>query len=290
MRALIADDDPVAAMAVSRSMSHWGFETVVVHDGLAAWEHLTSSDPPPLAIVDWEMPGPRGARSCAGACAPTRRARTCIYSCFTARNSPDDLVAGLEAGADDYLDQARGPERTASAAAAGRRACGLASGTARRRRSPSSRQRSTTCRQSARTAAHLQPTASASATTRITGSASRSTCRSTPTRRSRTASARPCLEEAKARVRSKRRELQRRARRAARQARPPSSVRRTSRASSDQAEWLGDVGVGVPRRDVVSTQICQIPARVNHFKSPADADAGAPPARRRSCRRASRCR
>ena len=64
MRALIADDDRVAAMAVSRSMSNWGFETTVVHDGLAAWEHLTSSDPASLAIVDWEMPGLEGPELC----------------------------------------------------------------------------------------------------------------------------------------------------------------------------------------------------------------------------------
>ena len=60
MRALIADDDPVAAMAVSRSMTNWGFETTIVHDGLAAWAHLNSSQPPSLAIVDWEMPGLEG--------------------------------------------------------------------------------------------------------------------------------------------------------------------------------------------------------------------------------------
>jgi phosphoserine phosphatase RsbU/P len=102
MRVLIADDDPVAAMAVSRSMSHWGFETVVVHDGLAAWEHLTSSDPPPLAIVDWEMPGLEGPELCRRVRSDTERAHLYLIL-LTARNSSTDLVAGLEAGADDYL-------------------------------------------------------------------------------------------------------------------------------------------------------------------------------------------
>jgi len=102
LRVLIADDDPVAAMAVSRSMSHWGFETVVVHDGLAAWEHLTSSDPPPLAIVDWEMPGLEGPELCRRVRSDTERAHLYLIL-LTARHSSTDLVAGLEAGADDYL-------------------------------------------------------------------------------------------------------------------------------------------------------------------------------------------
>jgi DNA-binding response OmpR family regulator len=89
-------------MAVSRSMSHWGFETVVVHDGLAAWEHLTSSEPPPLAIVDWEMPGLEGPELCRRVRSDTERAHLYLIL-LTARHSSTDLVAGLEAGADDYL-------------------------------------------------------------------------------------------------------------------------------------------------------------------------------------------
>jgi len=102
MRVLIADDDPVAAMAVSRSMSNWGFETAVVHDGLAAWEHLTSSDPASLAIVDWEMPGLEGPDLCRRVRLDTERAHLYLIL-LTARNSSTDLVAGLQAGADDYL-------------------------------------------------------------------------------------------------------------------------------------------------------------------------------------------
>src|SRR5262245_16459605 len=64
VRALIADDDRVAAATVSKRMASWGFETVVVHDGLAAWDLLNSASPPPLAIVDWEMPGLEGPEIC----------------------------------------------------------------------------------------------------------------------------------------------------------------------------------------------------------------------------------
>ena len=113
MRALIADDDPVAAMAVSRSMSNWGFETAVVQDGLAAWEHLISSDPPPLAIVDWEMPGLEGPELCRRVRSDPERAHLYLIL-LTARNSSTDLVAGLEAGADDYLIKPVEPRRLAA--------------------------------------------------------------------------------------------------------------------------------------------------------------------------------
>jgi DNA-binding response OmpR family regulator len=102
MRALIADDDPVAAMAVSRTMSNWGFETAVVHDGLAAWKYLTSSDSASLAIVDWEMPGLEGPELCRRVRLDAERAHLYLIL-LTARNTPTDLIAGLEAGADDYL-------------------------------------------------------------------------------------------------------------------------------------------------------------------------------------------
>ena len=102
MRALIADDDPVAAMAVSRSMSNWGFETTIVHDGLTAWDHLNSDNPPSLAIIDWEMPGLEGPDLCQRVRSDAARAHLYIVL-LTARTSSTDLIAGLEAGADDYL-------------------------------------------------------------------------------------------------------------------------------------------------------------------------------------------
>src|SRR6186713_1559717 len=86
MRALIADDDPVAAVAVSRSMSNWGFETTIVHDGLAAWDHLSSDHPPSLAVIDWEMPGLEGPELCKRVRSVDARAHLYIVL-LTARNS-----------------------------------------------------------------------------------------------------------------------------------------------------------------------------------------------------------
>jgi phosphoserine phosphatase RsbU/P len=102
MRALIADDDRVTAAAVSASVSAWGFDVVVAHDGNAAWECLSTDPPPSLAIIDWEMPGLDGPELCRRLRADPSRAHLYLLL-LTARNSPTDLVEGLEAGADDYL-------------------------------------------------------------------------------------------------------------------------------------------------------------------------------------------
>jgi DNA-binding response OmpR family regulator len=102
MRALIADDDLVTAAAVSASVSAWGFDVIVAHDGNAAWDCLAGEPPPSLAIVDWEMPGLDGPELCRRIRADASRAHLYLLL-LTARSSSTDIVAGLEAGADDYL-------------------------------------------------------------------------------------------------------------------------------------------------------------------------------------------
>ena len=102
MQALIADDDRVAALAVSRSVASWGFEITVVHDGLAAWQQLTAAKPPSLAILDWEMPGLEGPDLCRRLRSDPARAHLYIVL-LTARHRSADLIAGLDSGADDYL-------------------------------------------------------------------------------------------------------------------------------------------------------------------------------------------
>ena len=109
MRILIADDDRMSTMMLSRSLVRWGFEVVVAHDGDAAWNEISGGTPPALAIVDWMMPGIDGIELC-------RRLRaaslpTPVYVILlTARTSRQDLVAGLEAGADDYLTKPFDPD------------------------------------------------------------------------------------------------------------------------------------------------------------------------------------
>jgi CheY-like chemotaxis protein len=102
VRALIADDDLVTTAAISTSVSAWGFDVVVAYDGNVAWDCLSANPPPPLAIVDWEMPGMDGPELCRRLRADPARAHVYMLL-LTARSRPSDVVEGLEAGADDYL-------------------------------------------------------------------------------------------------------------------------------------------------------------------------------------------
>jgi two-component system, NtrC family, sensor kinase len=102
MRILLADDDAVSRIWLATTLTRAGNEVVTVADGEAAWEQLQKPDAPRLAVLDWMMPKMNGLEV-------IRRVRTRfradpIYIIFvTARDSQDDLISGLEAGADDYL-------------------------------------------------------------------------------------------------------------------------------------------------------------------------------------------
>jgi two-component system, NtrC family, sensor kinase len=102
MRILIADDDPVFRLLLHSVLLKWGYEPDVVDDGEKAWRLLTSNCGPQLAILDWMMPRVDGLEVC-------QRVRSgnlphYVYMVLlTGKTEPDDLVAGLEAGADDYL-------------------------------------------------------------------------------------------------------------------------------------------------------------------------------------------
>lgn len=102
MRILIADDDRMSALMLSRTLEQWGYDVVVVYDGVAAWECIASDNPPALAILDWMMPGLDGIELCTRIRATALKAPVYVIL-LTARAGRQDLVAGLEAGADDYL-------------------------------------------------------------------------------------------------------------------------------------------------------------------------------------------
>ena len=101
MRILIAEDDPVSRCFLEVALSKWDYEVISTRDGNEAWETF-QSETPPIAILDWMMPGLDGAEVC-------RRIRT-VKTAFapylillTAKSEKGDVVAGLEAGADDYI-------------------------------------------------------------------------------------------------------------------------------------------------------------------------------------------
>ncbi len=102
MRILIADDDPVSRRLLQLTLTNWCYEVMAVHDGQEAWQTLRQADAPSLAILDWMMPGLDGPEVC-------RRVRQTptlspIYIILlTSKTQKEDIIAGLQAGADDYL-------------------------------------------------------------------------------------------------------------------------------------------------------------------------------------------
>ena len=101
-RIVIADDDTLSRRLTQRTLERAGYDVVAVEDGCLAAECLASAGGPRLALLDWEMPGLDGPGVCRAIRVLKDRSYTYVIL-LTAKESKDDLVAGLEAGADDYL-------------------------------------------------------------------------------------------------------------------------------------------------------------------------------------------
>ena len=101
MKTLIAEDDPVSRVFLELSLIKWGYEVVVTCDGSEAWEAL-QREAPPIAILDWMMPGIDGVEVCRRARAIQTPTPTYLIL-LTAKSEKEEIVEGLEAGADDYL-------------------------------------------------------------------------------------------------------------------------------------------------------------------------------------------
>jgi diguanylate cyclase (GGDEF)-like protein len=102
MRIVVAEDDALSRRLTQRMLELAGYEVVAVENGCLAAECLSSAGGPRLALLDWEMPRLDGPGVCRAIRVLKNRPYTYIIL-LTAKESKDDLVAGLEAGADDYL-------------------------------------------------------------------------------------------------------------------------------------------------------------------------------------------
>jgi two-component system cell cycle response regulator len=102
MKVLVAEDDSVLLGLLGEILDRWGYQVNPTVNGVEAWQVLVGEDPPRMAILDWKMPGLEGVDIC-------RRVRAelpepYIYLLLlTAQHREQDLVAGMEAGADDYI-------------------------------------------------------------------------------------------------------------------------------------------------------------------------------------------
>ena len=102
LKVLVAEDNGVIQSVLRNLLTKWGYEAVIASDGQQAWDALQADDAPRLAILDWMMPGLNGIEICQRIRAESREPYIYILL-LTARNESQDLVEGMEAGADDYL-------------------------------------------------------------------------------------------------------------------------------------------------------------------------------------------
>ena len=102
MKILIAEDDPVSRRLLEAFLSKWGYDVVVTCDGREAWEVLNGANAPSLVVSDWMMPKVDGLELCRKIREMQRSSYT-YFIILTAKERKEDVVKGLEAGADDFL-------------------------------------------------------------------------------------------------------------------------------------------------------------------------------------------
>jgi two-component system, cell cycle response regulator len=101
-RVLIAEDDPVTCLLLKTFLIRWNYDVTVVTNGAEALRILEAEGTPRLAILDWMMPGMEGPQICQRI--REQKGRPYIYALLlSARSEKQDLLRGLELGADDYL-------------------------------------------------------------------------------------------------------------------------------------------------------------------------------------------
>jgi len=102
MRVLIAEDDVVFRRILEATLLKWGCEVISACDGNEAWRLMQSSDAPRLAVLDWMMPGLDGVEICRKVRMQTDKPYIYILL-LSAKGHRGDMIAGLDAGADDYI-------------------------------------------------------------------------------------------------------------------------------------------------------------------------------------------
>ena len=102
MKVLIAEDDRVSRRLLETRLTNWGYDVVAADDGLEALRKLQSENAPKLVILDWMMPGMDGLQVCRELRKMTDEDYFYIIL-LTAKGQKENLVQGMEAGADDYI-------------------------------------------------------------------------------------------------------------------------------------------------------------------------------------------
>jgi sigma-B regulation protein RsbU (phosphoserine phosphatase) len=130
-RILIAEDHYVSRHLLERNLTNWGFDVKTAENGVEAVDVLESSDPPPIAILDWMMPEMDGLEVCMRI-----RKQTDIPYVYllllTAKSQKEEVAAGLDAGADDYVIKPFDPDELRARIKVGQRVVNLERALARK--------------------------------------------------------------------------------------------------------------------------------------------------------------
>ena len=102
MKVLIAEDDAVSRRILEVFLERLGYEVVVATNGAEALDVLQRPAAPRMVILDWMMPGTDGLEVCRQL--RRRGPESYVYILLvTAKTQQQDIIDGLEGGADDYL-------------------------------------------------------------------------------------------------------------------------------------------------------------------------------------------
>jgi diguanylate cyclase (GGDEF)-like protein len=129
---LVAEDDPMFRRILKSWLENWGYRVILTEDGEKAWDILQQENQPEMLILDWVMPGIDGAELCHRV---RQRQRTPYQYVLlvTAKDDSADVVAGLDAGADDYLTKPFDRRELRARLTVGRRILALQDGLIRAR-------------------------------------------------------------------------------------------------------------------------------------------------------------
>jgi diguanylate cyclase (GGDEF)-like protein len=120
VKVLIAEDDMVSRRLLEATLARWGYDVVITCEGTEAWQVLQGLDAPPLAILDWMMPGIDGVEVCR--LVRQRVQEPYIYLLLlTTKGRRENIIEGLDAGADDYLTKPFDPHELQVRLRAGKR-------------------------------------------------------------------------------------------------------------------------------------------------------------------------
>jgi sigma-B regulation protein RsbU (phosphoserine phosphatase) len=123
-RVLVAEDHYVSRHLLERNLMNWGFTVVTAQDGKEALTILESAEAPPLAILDWMMPKMDGLEVCARVREHANRPYVYLVL-LTAKSQKEEIAAGLQAGADDYVIKPFDPDELRARLTVGQRVVGL---------------------------------------------------------------------------------------------------------------------------------------------------------------------